>query len=635
MAKPYKLGDDYKLSDDPSFMALHSFRFVGGMIVPYRIVVEFYDVSGNFIEDAYFIGSPTIGVQPAEFLPPLTIPSQGFVVIRIASEFSPDARFVWAATDAADVGVNDPGTLWFNDGPVSNFLTPNPGILAFELEGENVAAPLGACCQSGGGCTDGVLPWVCEGGGNTFLGVGMACAQVTACDTGACCNPTTGGCSLGTNADCTAAAGQFQGYGTDCDPNCCRQPLAGYSGADNCEGAIAHAITVPPPGDLPRVVTITGDNSTATFSPPDYCCPPDTDCVLDLAWWEAFETDNCAMIRIDYCCTDPVKRPAYIALADQCPCAAKIANQPNPYKYPEPGWARGTPYCDDENQWATFGPLPGGRYYISVDSQLPGSFGEYQLHVTAEACPLAACCVLDSCVDGVNQPECDALGGTFLAPPQKVPAVANCSGDPCTTGSCCLNPGECIDRNAAEPMTQAYCHSVGGAYSGGVACHGGTCSNDANMTCAWPADCPQNAACNGTPQQLAQPTRCPICDIESVNNYQPFDDGLNFAVSDTNLGNEGMVVADDFVPSGTMLNRVCVWGFYLDGDQNTSSDDCGPSVFEDHFRVRVYTNDTAGNGRMPKTMLGESLATSRRGILTAASRVRRFLRRMCTSTRLL
>jgi hypothetical protein len=77
-----------------------------------------------------------------------------------------------------------------------------------------------------------------------------------------------------------------------------------------------------------------------------------------------------------------------------------------------------------------------------------------------------------------------------------------------------------------------------------------------------------------------------------------------------------MLAAEDFVPLESTLTSLCVWGFYIDTDfaVPNSQDDCGPSVFADYFRVRVYTNDP-GNGRMPGTLVGESTTTSQREVL--------------------
>ncbi len=639
----YKLGDDYTFTNTgvcvggarnglgcadnsacpnggvcnlagPSVMSVYYLRLLGGVFANTQVVVEFRDSAGRFVAESYAEQTTVTGLERFFLDPPLIVPSQGFVVLRVASEFTPDGGLLWASTDAVDVGFNDAGILWVNDGPVGNFLAPNPGILAFELEGEKVAAPLGACCNaSGAGCTDGVLPWACNGDGNHFLGVGTTC-PAPACDTGACCNSLTGACTVETLSDCSAAGGMFQGFGTDCNPQCCPQP-APSSGADRCNDVLVHAITLAPSGSPPVVVTITGDNTTASLQPGESFCYGGTETPpIELGWFEGFAFTGCAMIRVDYCCTDPVKRPAYPVLFDSCPCLIPIHSEANPYLYPQADHGRGGPYCEDDNQWATFGPLPGGTYFIPVQSGVPGSFGPYQIHITAEACPTSACCVADQCIDGVNQLECDALGGAFLAPPYAVPAVADCSSSPCSTGSCCAGPGECSDVRLGQPMTSGDCANLPGDYHGGVRCHGGSCSATTVVSCSNNADCPGNESCVGSPQQRSAPSPCPLCSIEGSGNCQPFDDTFNFTLSDRHLGFDGLLAADDFRPSAGILDHVCVWGFYVDADPNAALPDCSLLVTSDHFRVRVFANDP-GTGRSPGSLVGTSMATSQRGIV--------------------
>ena len=672
-----KLGDDYKLSNDPGagsdiYFKLDYLRFVGGSVSPERISFEFYDKNQNFVEDIFFISTTAFGIYPVQFAPPLTIPSEGYVVMRNASSFSPNARHVWAVTDVVDVGSNDNATLWINSGPMT--VASNLGVLAFELEGTKTSPPGGACCNYATGvCENAALPWVCKSAGNVYLGDATLCAVCDAgpqaglycrrcsdnsaqpcnndadciagtciptnsacgspgvclaepaCGTGACC--TNGNCAVVDATTCTNGGGTFVGFGTDCDADnghdeglqhCCPQPT--YTGSDNCETVTIHVITVPPQGQV-KVITITGDNSSAssTAAQPDSCFAPSTDPNADPGWWEGFEfVDDCALVRIDHCCTDPVHRPAYRVIYNSCPCGPSIFDAPNPYKPTEVSSARGGPYCfDDDNLWETYGLLPAGHYYYPVYSALAGHHGVYQMHISVEACPTAACCTGATCTDGINQLQCDALGGYFLAPPQKYPGVAACAGSICDTGSCCFGPNTCFDEIAEHSMTPTDCFNGEGNYFGGMTCKGGYCAQHLLTSCANNDDCAGGTTgpCVGDPQALAQPLPCPLCGFESNGTCQKFDDTLNFAVSDPQLGGNGMVTADDFIPEGSRLESLCVWGFYLDGDPNATNRDCGPSVAADHFRVRVYTNDTAGNGRMPKTLLGESMATSQRGTL--------------------
>ncbi len=49
----------------------------------------------------------------------------------------------------------------------------------------------------------------------------------------------------------------------------------------------------------------------------------------------------------------------------------------------------------------TFGPLEAGTYWIPVYSVLSGAHGDYQVHVTVQACVTAACCY-NTCSAGAN-----------------------------------------------------------------------------------------------------------------------------------------------------------------------------------------------------------------------------------------
>jgi hypothetical protein len=702
-----KLGDDYELSNPgvcvggtrvglgcgadidcpsstcnlsgPSFMALDFLRFAGGSPSTDRISFEFYDEFGNFVEDLFFSGTAAFGIYPVLFDPPLLIPSKGYVVQRVAPGFSPNARHVWAATDAVDVGDNDPAVLWVNNGPASNFGTT--GILAFELEGNKAGGNFGACCFTDPDvCENNQVPWVCRGNDGVYLGNSTLCAACDsgsnagqycrrcsnntaqtcnedsdcgvgnscipfngacdgggicvaepACNEGGCCDPATGDCTVESEASCTGGGRNYLGNGTDCDADhgldpgeqhCCPQPLASYSGADDCEDVFLHVITAPPLGET-KVITITGnnENATNTLADPDSCFDPSDDPNADPGWWEGFTlVDDCTIVYIDHCCTDPVHRPAYSIIYDSCPCGSPIFSTPNPYAFPEPPFSRGGPYCaDDDNLWQSFSMLGPGDYYYPIYSALAGNIGTYQLHISARACPTAACCSEDQCVDDVTQFECDDLGGFFLAPPNLSPAVDNCSGtnglpgSTCYNGSCCTGPGECIDLITGSPANLADCDGLTGNFIGGVRCFGGTCSDDPLASCNNDAQCAP-AVCLGDAEQIAQSSPCPVCEIEGIGNCQAFDNTLNFTLADRALGSAGLLAADDIRPNGDTLTQVCVWGFYLDGDPDASVLDCGPVVVSDNYRVRVYDTDPA-TGRSPGDLVGESTASTEKGIV--------------------
>ncbi|MBI3834819.1 MAG: hypothetical protein HY287_10860 [Planctomycetes bacterium] len=716
----YKLGDDYQFTDGSNIL-LDEMHFVGGAFVGERIAFELYDASCNFIEDLFFIMNVnTIGLQTILFQPAIEIPPHGFLVMTAASEFAPETRIFWATTDSTtvDVGVNDPDVIWVNGGPTANFLpAPNRNLL-FELVGRKTTASIGACCLTAPGpvqgCDNALAPWICEGEGGAYLGnyslcaycgggsnagnncrrcfittdttcdrdadcpsgelcvpndaacPGATCVAWSSCGRGACCNPTTGGCTEGDAASCANGGGSFQGFGTTCDidngyggtgdvQSCCPQPT--YTGGDNCSDATVHFIHVPAPGSDPVVVTITGDNSAAssTIDHPDSCvtmqCGSSCDVQSDVGWWEAFEIDACAYVRVDSCCTgtgSEVLRPAWVLLFPDCPCGAPVSESPNPNggvvdPFPEPAFNRGGPYCTDDNIWFWVGPLKAGHYYYPVYSAPLGYHGQYQLHITAQPCPTAACC-MNKCVGGpnagstctgnaecgtgglcqgacseLNIMDCAAAGGYYLGPPNKSPATATCTGTPgsgtatCDNGSCCTAPGVCVDRDLDPPVSAQECLTeLNGKFVGGIRCKGGYCNSDYTTSCLVDADCPTGDTCNVTAAQKAQPKPCQICEIQGADNCQPWENTGNIGgLSDPVVGSNGIVAADDFKYASNVISSVCVWGEYINTAPHANPFDCGFSVTADHFRVRVY-DDFEG---LPCNIIAESVASSVRAYL--------------------
>jgi len=460
------IGDDYTFSNigaGNDYMQIDHFRWIGAGNGG-RVAIEFYDASGNFIEDTitqFGVGGTGIYVQ--RFDPPITIPPTGYVVIRPATpQFSPNGRTYWAMTDATDAGTNDGNKLWIdgavvigaylqecvggtNDGAwcdpddpggsectsVGGVCTARSSILAFELEGEKTSSPVGACCDMATGACDGNLPWLCtKAMDKTFHGVGSLCAScvggtnpgancqrcsggsnagavcdqdsdcpggtcalfpgdcsggtctpIAICNAGACCNPTTGACTETTEAACVGGGGTFQGFGTACDADtgrdvavqsCCPQPTV--TGADGCEGV--SVIATPPlaPFDDPYTATFTGDNTTAGTIP-ETCNqgawnPVSGDpLIVDPGWWEAFSIQQCSYVRVDFCCSDPVLIPQWAFLWKGCPCAdtvPQITTEDANLVLGDLPYARGAPYCDEDNLWMWYGPLAAGTYYIPI-----------------------------------------------------------------------------------------------------------------------------------------------------------------------------------------------------------------------------------------------------------------------------
>jgi hypothetical protein len=539
-----------------------------------------------------------------------------------------------------------------------------PDVLSFELVGPRTVAPTGACCELDTGACTNELRWECLANGGEFQGEGTLCGicedGITPCDefpsdpvcivecfplpacvTQACCDandgrcvattaptcsgtvcdndPYTTGCTLDAECPvgghCVPVTGDSQGFGTDCDPNCCEQPFSTYTGGDNCRSATVTVINVPPLGLPPVTVTITGDNAAATFDDFDlvcvdgpfggspcvqdsdcgFCfqglsgpCAVDPDCdtspgagdgacdgapcdrfggdpifdpdgdTKDPGWWEVFAVTDYAEIRIDLCCTDisgEALRPAWGHLYSDCPTGARIepigVDPPIGIGRETNGLASGAPFCNGENFWYTYLLAPGTYHYPiysapnGTSATPPGA--QYQLHITASAAPVAACCLGNQCVF-THELDCAAQGGYWLIGVVDCGVDADCilppgeTDNPCCFGACCVGPGECEDDIFGLPMTLDDCFILDGEYVGG-------------------------AICAGDPDNFLPPP-CPTCPIDPDDCLA--NDGTLVSVSDLDAGTRW---AEDFVAQSTTLEQVCVVGSYIDCTIDCKSSD--------------------------------------------------------------
>ncbi|MGD2108452.1 MAG: hypothetical protein PVI86_03575, partial [Phycisphaerae bacterium] len=578
----------------------------------------------------------------------------------------------------------------------------SPQIVAFEMIAETgVSAPTGACCDiDTGDCTQ-TLPWECEGGFqgiDTLCGIcddgitpcdqipddpdcDVECLPIAACATQACCD-TDGSCVATTNATCSGTVcdnepgtigctldiecpegghcvtvtGTSQGFGTDCDPNCCTQPEGSYEGADNCILAESGRpiINVPAFGEPPVTVTITGSNADATYDDSNFVCrdgplerqpcppgadnegddafcgrctaglDPSTQCAVDedcdtsegagdgvcdahdcteiciatfldedgdtrdLGWWVSFSlvsADDCADVRFDLCCTDingePL-RPQWANLWNDCPCATITQQEgvdpPIGVGKDTEGFARGGPFCQDDNLWETYRGVPNGIYYKAIYSAPGGTSAvppgaTFQMHLTVGACPKSVCCTGSACTI-VNEIACDELGGYWDASGNldcgNDPTCALPPGEtdnPCCSGACCTGTEAgiiCQDDVEGQPMDQDTCETIlDGAYVGGAACDD-------------------------------DPSPCPACLVESDVNCQ---ESAERTVFPTDLDiDAGIRRADDFIATDNFVSTVCLVGAWTDADI-----DCNPPtgfnrcdcacVDDDQLNCVPQTND--------------------------------------------
>lgn len=278
----------------------------------------------------------------------------------------------------------------------------------------------------------------------------------------------------------------------------------------------------------------------------------------DLGWWTAFILTACAEVRLDFCCTDidgDVLRPGWGQLYGDCPCddlrTQLGVSEPVGEGRGTAGFARGGPFCGEDNLWSTF-LLEAGTYYYPIYSAPGGTSGppgtEYQFHIEAQACPIAACCTDSTCAV-ITEIECQALGGYWIVGNISCGTDANCTlppdqtDNPCCTGSCCTATG-CDDQTpTSQPMTESDCALEDGDYVGG-------------------------ARCNDVPDP------CPVCPVESEANCQPTSRETVYP-SDVDV-HPDLRRADDFIATAEVLNHVCVVGSWID-DSLACSTPAGPA----------------------------------------------------------
>ena len=331
---------------------------------------------------------------------------------------------------------------------------------------------------------------------------------------------------------------EFLGFGTTCDPNCC---LQSSTGADDCGGAVVHAIAVPPLGDPPMSVTVSGDTTNAGLAPET--CP-----ALGEVWWEAFSVDANAEVTVDFCCSDPPANDVSIYLAEGCPCANLI----------EADEAPDLVGCGDGNGSVKF-TVPAGTYYVPVlvdRDENDEIFGHpYQMHILVAHPFYAACCEIgsDTCTV-TDRATCEEYG--YWLGGGDVPVVT-CAADPCVIGACCIGD-TCDDGPACD--TLAECETV----CGGVFVGYGTCADDVCTTTA----------------------SCDYCDgnLRTGPLVSPSDRSVNLRA------------ADDLQPAGSTISALCWVGRYEDLD---GVHDCGEDAVDD-FVIRFY--DDAGG--MPGAEIG-------------------------------
>ncbi len=190
----FRIGDDYAVSNG-SFMALKQFSYRGGVDHSNQtLFFDFWDGSGparcsadgaacGFIGESCAGGAglcwgpmrinafgvahdsnvtsdvitievdcgpnDCFGDTDALENPAFRIAGTGYVTMRSTRAFGGRANGYWRTSGTPDTGTNDDTRGWRNGGPITDdslVAGTNNDILAFELVGELIPEPLGACC---------------------------------------------------------------------------------------------------------------------------------------------------------------------------------------------------------------------------------------------------------------------------------------------------------------------------------------------------------------------------------------------------------------------------------------------------------------------------------------------------------
>lgn len=155
---------------------------------------------------------------------------------------------------------------------------------------------------------------------------------------------------------------------------------------DNCEDVTPVPLVPGTP------LTFNGDNTGST-----------NDCSLlpTRQAWEAFTTDECLNITVNYCGTTPAFAQVYIVLVEGCPCGNLIYS----YHY-------GFYDCIDGNASMTFFNVPAGTYYYPVYTEM-GAIGPYTINVNGTPCPPPP--LNDDCANAIPVDIPSSNSGTTLA----------------------------------------------------------------------------------------------------------------------------------------------------------------------------------------------------------------------------
>ena len=303
------------------------------------------------------------------------------------------------------------------------------------------AAHAGACCLGDGTCVDDSDIWCAFILHGEYLGDGTTCATDACPPLGACCEGTTGQCTLKTQYYClNEAHGVFHGAGSECANVTCIVGACCPGDAPDCVVTARYAC------ETVRFGQYFGDGSTCE----ENNCPALGACCRG-------DATGCQMTTFGYC-QQALNGTFFVGQTCAevtCPVGA---------------------CCDP------FGaPCHEPTTAFSCLNQYAGAYMGDGTTCATITCPdLGACCRSDGFCIRVNQVLCNLWGNTFLG------EGTTCDPNPCAqpaTGACCQPSGLCqpdMSRDNCENQTYP------GVYAGdGTTCDPNPCPQPAFGACCF------------------------------------------------------------------------------------------------------------------------------------------------------
>jgi len=303
----------------------------------------------------------------------------------------------------------------------------------------------------------GTTYWFQVGDYGSTEGGGLTDFDLYLCPTGACCVGST--CTVGYEADCTAAGGVYVGDNTDCSASpCASGACCIYEPTEDCQttdeatcatlGGMWHVTldcatyTCPALGAncsapltvaIPAALPYTDANQTTCGMVNDYSatCLGSWDGGEDIIYQLVVTAPTCLNITVT---SNAAEDYIGVGVDDVCPLGS-----PCMYAY---GSGYGVTSVTVPNV-----ALPVGTYYVMVDTYpLPNCLTDFTLTMeTSTGCLVGACCYTTGCVDDIFEDVCEAGGGAFMG------NGSVCSGEDCNANGiddvCDINSGYSEDCN--------------------------------------------------------------------------------------------------------------------------------------------------------------------------------------------